>query len=220
MNCSLTRAALAMALGAALLVPGAAFAQGFRGGPGGGGLSATRLPAGLQTRLKLTADQKARLMAIGEKMRGEMQALFQGGGGGDRQALQQQMRTLNEKSDAEAMALFTPDQKKQYTEMKTEAESYSGLGRASVALLSVEGLTGDQKTKLKALSQDGAVKRREALQSAQGGDFGAIREKMQAMEAESMATIKKILNPAQGKQLDTAIQELPAPGRRRRQNNN
>lgn len=197
-----------MALVLACGVASAAFAQGFRGFQQG--LSPLRLSPTLQTKLKLTADQKTKLEGIAMKTREESRGLFQAGG--DRQAAAAKLRELNEKADAEALTSFTPDQKKMYEGFKADYEPISGLGRPALALLAVPGLNADQKAKLAAQGKATAAKQQELIQSAQG-DFQGIREKMTALQEETAAGIKKILTPDQAKQFDTELAALPQPRR-------
>jgi len=191
----------AVALACAIVAP--AQAQG-RGGFFQAGLSPTRLSPTLQTKLSLTADQKSKLEAIQAKTREQLQALFQGGGG---QGARDQLRELNQKAEAEALAVFTADQKKTYEGWKAEAEPYQGLGRTHVALLVVTGLSADQKKQLKDL---GAAIQAKRPQPGQGGG----REAFQALEQETQAGIKKILNADQAKQFDAEVALLPQFGRR------
>jgi hypothetical protein len=199
-----------VAAAALALLPSGAFAQQRGFGRFGGGPLLASPPA--QARLQLTADQKSKVQAIQMKSREELRGLFQGGG--DRQAALEKFREANQKAEAEMVAVLTADQKKQYDGLKTDDMQWQGLGRSSRALIGVTTLNADQKTKLAALAKDAGAKRQDLFQSAQG-DFGAIREKMQALDAESTAGIKKILNAEQAKQFDDALATLPQPGRQR-----
>ena len=215
--------------------PGGRPGFGGPGGPGGfgmrggRGLTLTRMPPAVQDRLGLSADQKKKLGAIGDALRSEMQGMF--GGGGDRQAAMTKMREKGEKAEKDAMAILDAKQKKKYEELKAEAKDYQGLGRGSVALLAVKDLKGDQKTKLKALAKTTGEKR-EKLFGAGGpggpGGPGGARpgaggpgggrpggpgaggpgggfEGMRALEEETQASVKKILNAAQQKQYEEAL---------------
>jgi hypothetical protein len=206
---------------AAGLAAAPAFAQGQgqrRGGFGNPGLMLLSAP-GVQTRLNLTADQKGKLEGIQTRTREETRAAFQAAAG-DRQAAGQKVRELNQKAETEALAVLTGEQKQQFEAIKAEQQQYQGLGRASLALLSVTGITAEQKTKLTEASRQAGAKRQELFQSAQGGGFEGIREKMQALETETNASVKAILNADQQKQFDTALEATPRGfgGRRRQQN--
>ena len=174
---------------------------------GGQGVTLMAAPAPVQEKLKLDAGQKEKLAAIREKMSAEMRANFQGGGQGQRPGPEviQKITAMREKSESEAVALLSPDQKKQWDGMKADAEKYQGIGRGSMALMAVDGLTADQKSKLAALAQEIQGKRREMLQgAAQGGDRQAVGQKMRELDTQTTDAVKKILTPEQAKQYDAA----------------
>jgi hypothetical protein len=143
------------------------------------------------------------------KYRQDLQAAFQGGGGGGREAFQK----LNQDAENSALAIFTADQKKMYEGWKAEAEPYAGIGRTHVALLAVTGLNADQKTKLKELGTKLQTKRMSLIQSA-NGDFGSLREPLQALETEAEAGLKTILTADQQKQFTTEVALIPQQRRR------
>lgn len=67
----------------------------------------------VQKDLKLSNDQKSKLRALQESMREEMQSMFQnGGGGGDRQAMMDQMRKMQEDHEKKVLAVLTDAQTK------------------------------------------------------------------------------------------------------------
>ena len=191
-------ASVAAILACSLALP--VLAQQRRGG-GATGISPTRLTPGLQTKLNITADQKTKLEAISMKAREEGRALGQ-------DASREQRAELNRKFETEALGVLTADQKKTYEGWKAELDPLQGLGRTHIALLSVTGLSADQKTQLKELSTAMQAKRREATQGGGGG-----REAFQALETETQAGIKKILTADQAKQFDTEAATIPS-GRR------
>lgn len=100
---------LALALGGASAV---AQAQGGGGGGGGrGGMSMEDRKAKMFEGITLTADQKTKIdtvMAQTAKKQQEMRASMQGGG--DRQAMMEQMRTLNADQTKEIKAVLTAEQ--------------------------------------------------------------------------------------------------------------
>jgi hypothetical protein len=77
-------------------------------------------------KLKITADQKAKMQKVmeesGQKMREEMQAMFQNRDreNVDRDAMREKMTELREKIEKDVMAVLTSAQKKQFEEMKGE----------------------------------------------------------------------------------------------------
>lgn len=66
---------------------------------------------------KAKADVEATLRASGEKMRAEMQALFQGG---NREGLREKMQELNKRVESEVLAKLTQSQRDKFAEMKGE----------------------------------------------------------------------------------------------------
>lgn len=139
---------------------------------------------------------------------------------GDQQAALQKFQAARQKSEGEAETVLTSEQKTQWTALKTENEQFQGLGRAGVALAGVEALTDDQKGKLKTLAEETGGKRRTVFQDAvQGGDRAAAREKIQALETESDAAVRKLLTADQVKQYDATLAGLPRLGQRRPGNN-
>jgi Spy/CpxP family protein refolding chaperone len=210
---------LTLALGASAFTPAAHAQQ--PGRPGGrfqrggpfGQLSVLTLTDAQMDQLKFTADQKSKLNAIRERLQTERRALIGQGAGGDRQAAFQKLQELNQKAQADALAILTDDQKKQFEAMKTAAEAYAGLGRSGAALMSVTGLTDDQKNKLKALAAETQTKRQALFQEFQsGGDRQAAAQKLQSFQTETDAAVKKILTADQAKQFDAALQALPRGG--------
>lgn len=206
---------LAAAVLAGVMVAGPVLAQGQGQGRRGRGFqqgfSVLNLTPPLETKIGLNDDQKAKIKAISDKLRADTMALLQSAGD-DRRAAFQKAQENRTKAEAEAMALLNDGQKKQVEALKQEAQGYEGLGPAATGLLSVTGLTDDQKGKLKALSTEMQGKRREVLQSVQG-DRQAAQEKLRALQMETNQGIQKILLPDQAKQLEEALRA--AGGRRR-----
>jgi Spy/CpxP family protein refolding chaperone len=177
------------------------------------GLSLVQMTAPLQTKLKLTDEQKTKLTAISETAMQERQAAFQEAqNGGDRQAIFAKIQENAKKHEESALALLNAEQKTQYEGWKKESETYSGLGAASVGLLGVDGLNDEQKTKLKALAEETKTKSEAINQSGQAG--AERRTARQALQTETEAAIAKILSADQVKQLTEAT---PRFGRRQNQ---
>jgi hypothetical protein len=70
--------------------------------------------------LNFTAEQKAKLKDIQDTASKERQALRGGGAGADRQAIAQKMADIMKKTNTEAMALLTADQKAKWLELTGE----------------------------------------------------------------------------------------------------
>ncbi len=67
--------------------------------------------------LTLTADQRTKVQEIMQQQAVEMRSLFQGGGGGDREANRAKMEEMRKATDTKLAALLTDDQKKKWQEM-------------------------------------------------------------------------------------------------------
>lgn len=198
-------AATLIALAAVPTMPAHAQGQG-RGRMMFQGLTLVQLTPPLQTKLKLTDDQKSKINTIRETATQERQAAFQEAqNGGDRQAIFAKIQEDAKKHEAAAMALLTAEQKTHFEGWKTESTMYDGLGAASVGLLGVDGLNDDQKSKLKALAAETKTKTEAISQAAQaGGDRQAARQQRQQLQADTEVAIGKILTADQVKQLEGA----------------
>lgn len=165
----------------------------------------------VQTRLKLTEEQKGKIDGIRKKLQEALVAAAQEvKDGGDRLAALQKVTATRRACEAEAEALLTDDQKKTLSGLQEQAAQWTGLGRSTTGLLSVDGLTDEQKAKLKALAAETTAKSRTLLQDA---DRQAAVRKVQELQAEAEVSVKKILTPEQVKQFDAswaAPARLPA----------
>jgi hypothetical protein len=89
------------------------------------------------SKLKITETQKQKMgevrESMGEKMREQMRAMFQGGGRPDREAMEKaraDMEKLRGDIEKEVLAVLSSDQQKQFEEMKGEKfEMPEGFGR-------------------------------------------------------------------------------------------
>jgi hypothetical protein len=70
----------------------------------------------VESRLKLTADQKEKIKTIADDARAEMRELFQGGGG-DRAEMAKKMAAMNKTTMEKISAVLHPDQRETWKEM-------------------------------------------------------------------------------------------------------
>ncbi len=71
-------------------------------------------------KLKLTDDQKKKLVEVGRENRQKMRAAFSEGRGGDRQAMREKFTKLREEAHKALLAVLTKDQQAQFEKMKGE----------------------------------------------------------------------------------------------------
>lgn len=91
-----------------------------RGGPGGGRGGRGNMLAEMSKELNLTADQQTKVAAIQQEQRQQMQSLRASGETTTQEARMQQMRTLEESTDAKLKGVLTPEQFQQYQAKKQE----------------------------------------------------------------------------------------------------
>jgi hypothetical protein len=202
-------ATLVLAIAAFIASPAAAQGQGFGFLGGLGGFSLLQLTPPLEMKLALTDEQKTKLATARDAMRQQTREAFQGGQDADRQAALQKLQAIRQKAEADAAALLTAEQKPKYEAMKKMSEEYQGLGRHSVGLLGVDGLTDDQKSKLKALAADIGAKRRELFQ---GGNFQEALPKIRELDMQTATAVGNILTADQLKQHNATMPQMRRPG--------
>lgn len=105
---------LAVALGLTL-VASDGLAQGMRATP-------EQRTQRLKDSLSLNEDQSSKVLTIYQEMDQERSELFNASGG-DRQAMMESMRGLNEKFDGKIEALLTPGQKVKFAAIKKQREA-------------------------------------------------------------------------------------------------
>lgn len=207
---SLKRTAAALCAGVLILSLGVvANAQQQQGGRGRRGQQVT-LPEAWALRLKLNADQSAKLKAAGESY----QAAAQGARtlqDADRRAA---MQKAGEDYKAAVAGALNDEQKKQLEAMRAEAMEYRGLGGLATQLVAMD-LTAEQKTKVKDIGAkyqaEGTKLREEARASM--ADRQVTGQKMREMNAKLFEEVKAVLTPEQQK-------NLRQPGPRRPNANN
>ena len=67
--------------------------------------------------LNLTADQKSKVEGYSQDMRDEFRDMFQNGGGGDRQAMMEEMQDIREHYSKKMLGVLNSDQEKKWKEM-------------------------------------------------------------------------------------------------------
>lgn len=155
---------------------------------------------GVQATLQITAAQNTRFQELRTKLLSDLRMLSSGG---DRREALRKIPELRQKADTDALAILTPTQRRQYDAVAAEAQEFQGLGRAAMALPSVTGLSRDQKVELRKLA-DGAIAKRQELLRGASRNAGAFR-RLQLIDQETAASVRKLLTPAQLKQFDDAL---------------
>jgi hypothetical protein len=203
---AITRLFPALALSA--LLAGGAGARGF-GRPGGqgfrmgGGSAALLMAPDVQKELKLTDTQKTQVRGAIQKSFADAQALFQQGQNGSQEERMQAFQKLQAEQQKTIDGILNPDQRKRLHEILLQQQG--GMALANPEVASELKLTDDQKTKLGATLQQQSQAMRDLFQSAGNagggpGGFGAIREKMQALQKDTSAKITALLTDEQQKQ--------------------
>jgi periplasmic protein CpxP/Spy len=95
-------------------------AVSFAQGGGRPRMSPEEQAKGLQTQLKLTDDQTAKVTAIYQAQSKSMDSLRTANNGGDRQAMFQAMRPMMEASNTKIKAILTAEQKEAFDKMQAE----------------------------------------------------------------------------------------------------
>ncbi len=184
--------------------------QGRQGGGRGFGGPATlsAVPAAvLADGLKLSAVQKAKIQAIQDQSRKDMQALRPAPGAQvDRQEMMQKFQALNEETNKSIEGVLTPDQLKASVAFLKSVSAYRTVGIPLEVLPDLK-LTADQKTKIAAIADVAQKQLQDEMQKLRaaggnggggGGGFQAIQELMKANGDKAAA----VLTPAQKSTLD------------------
>jgi len=201
-------------------------------GPPGGQVSVTTIPvAVLDANLKLTEDQRTKILGVQEKLRKDRQALFprpgrnpggpEGSGGPgdpggppDRETMQRnfsKMREADERATKEMEAVLTEAQQKRLPDLLKDARLFQSVG---LPMEMIDGLklADKQKKQLDDIATDAQQRLADKMQEArQSGDFGALREVMQESRRETHAKAIGILTSGQKARLDRFVKDHPQP---------
>ncbi len=79
--------------------------------------------------LSLGGDVKAKYESATEKMRGEMRAMFTGGGGDSREEMREKMAKLREQHETELKSILSEEQFKKYQELRSQQSQRGGRSR-------------------------------------------------------------------------------------------
>jgi hypothetical protein len=196
---------------------GGGFRQGGRqgGGRGFGAPTLATVPAAvLADGLKLSAVQKAKIQAIQDQSRKDMQALRPAPGAQvDRQEMMQKFQALNEETNKSIEGVLTPDQLKASAAFLKSVGAYRTVGIPLEVLPELK-LTADQKAKIAAIADVAQKQLQDEMQKLRaaggnggggGGGFQAIQELMKANGDKAAA----VLTPAQKSTLDKYKAEHP-----------
>lgn len=170
-----------------------ALAQGggmrMMGGQGGGSPLMLLQRNDVKKDLALTDEQISKLESLQQKMMDEMRSMFQGGGGGDREAMRKKMTEMMTAMEKEANGILDTKQQGRLKEIHLQFLGNRAL--STPAYQKELKVTDAQLAKIKELND----KSREAMSS--------IREKMQSGEItrEELMEIMKKNNDAMDKEL-------------------
>jgi Spy/CpxP family protein refolding chaperone len=189
-------AALALVATAALASSALAQRGGGFGRGGGGGAAMLRMPE-VQTELKLTDDQKTKVMDAMAKLREQRQNAgqdFQSLSPEERQKLMAQRRAEDDKALADVL---NADQMKRYHQLQLQQQGLSSVAQDK-ALADELKITDDQKTKIQTIVDDQRNAIRVLFQGAGGGgDRQAIMQKIQDMRKKTDDKIAAVLTDDQ-----------------------
>lgn len=185
---------VAAMLGAGILSLGlaaAVFAQ--RGG------AVAPAPPAIVARLGLSPDQEGKLQAAGDALQAELKRIATLS---IPQEKRQARKAAAEKYQAALKETLTPDQQKKLDEMLAESRQFRGIGTAGPRMVGL-GLTEDQKTKIKAITDKYGPEIDKLRASRKDAtDKKAVGDQLKAVDAKMVAEIRDVLTPEQQKQFD------------------
>jgi Spy/CpxP family protein refolding chaperone len=198
----------ALALGATLVLAGSAMAQrgggfGFGGRGGGSGANMLSMPE-VQTELKLTDEQKTKVMTLVDQLRDERQQQFQELRDLSADERQKRMAEIRTDTNKRVNAILNTDQQKRYHQLELQRMGMSALAQKDVA--DELKLTDDQRTKIQGILDEQMTSMRSAFPRGGGGagggrpDFNAMRQQMEAMRKKTDEKIAAVLTDDQKKQ--------------------
>jgi Spy/CpxP family protein refolding chaperone len=186
----------------------ASFGQGFRGGFGRGPQTGAMLLRrdDVKNDLKLTDDQKTKLLDLQDKMQSKMREIFQGAGG-DREKMQADMKSAMEEATKDVNAVLTPDQQ---TRLKQIGIQLAGNGAAALPEVQADlKLTDEQKSKVADLQKTSQEANQSVMEKVRSQEIdrdaagAAFKKNTDALNEE----IGKILTDAQ----KAKLKELGGP---------
>lgn len=170
--------------------------QGRGQGRGQGGAQMGQAMATAFKAVSPTEDQQKKFDELNTKMRQEMMGLRQSAGG-DRQAMMEKMRELNQKFRTDVTALLTAEQKPKFEEALRRAQNPTLADQ-----LTELNLTDEQKEKIKPIAEAAQA---EVLKLRQDRNLepAARREKTTQLVTDFKAKVRPILTAEQQTKLDS-----------------
>jgi hypothetical protein len=164
----------------------------------------------VQGELKLSDDQKTKLTALGETVRGEMQSAFAELGEldpEDREEKMQELRkTAQERGKAvqqEIAAVLSPEQVERLKQLNLQIRGVSALGDEEVA--ADLKLSEEQTKQLAEIQSESATAMQDAFRQAResgGGDRDAMRTKMEGLRKSANDKAMAVLSADQKAQFE------------------
>ena len=191
--------------------------QGGRGqrGPGGRGAALVTLPVSvMNSYLKLTAEQKAKITAIQTQYKADSKSFMPAPGAQpDPQAMQemrQKSRAASTKADADIKAALTEDQTKMLDTLNKDMQTFAMVGIPPEALGELK-LTETQRTKITTISDDSRKEMQAKFQAAQQAGGGFDPQMMMDMRKAVHDKVMDVLDLSQKNKLEAYLKDHPQP---------